>query len=649
MFRAATTILIAVFSLTGRAAPPPVSAFASLPDVATISLSPDGQRLLILKAIGETHHPVVTDIETGKSNIVMAADPEEFLFNWCRWANDNRIVCSIRRYDTLQAGQIDARGYRYYKDNRITFTRMLAVDADGRNVLQLIDAPINRSTGNLKWNAVDQDDVLSWLPDDPDHVIVQLAREERTRPSIYRLNINTNRLSRIRRYHDSVYAWHVDRSGLPRFASGFRNDTPVAFGVDGSRLQEIDLPKLGERDELLRPAVIGLSGDGSKLYYSSYRNGERRAFYRADSATGDNVEVLFADPQFDVFGSILAHPVTGDPLLLQYLRDDITRHWFDQSLGDALAEAFATLAQVHSRTALISLDNRMNRFVFAAEGAGTPPTYYLYDRAEKSLMRIARTYPELDEIAESTTVRYPARDGYPIPAVLTLPTGTGPHPTILLPHGGPNSRDSARFDYWTAFFASRGYAVLQPNFRGSTGYGVAHLKAGFEQWGLRMQDDVLDGLDWLIRENITDPARVCFVGASYGGYTALVAAFKTPQRLRCAVSFAGVTDLAGLKERVRAFELGELDIARIQEGTAMNENSPLRQVARMGVPLLIVHGDVDRTVMIEQSRDLVDALDSAGKAHIYIEQRNGDHFLSLASHRLELFEAMEAFLKEHLR
>ena len=245
-------------------------------------------------------------------------------------------------------------------------------------------------------------------------------------------------------------------------------------------------------------------------------------------------------------------------------------------------------------------------------------------------------------------MRYPSRDGYPIPAILTIPDGPGPHPTILFPHGGPNYRDGAGFNYWTQFFVSRGYAVLQPNFRGSIGYGAAHLEAGFEQWGLRMQDDVIDGLDWLIEKKIADPARVCFVGGSYGGYVALVAAFKTPQRLRCAVSFAGVTDLAGLKERVSSFDLGELAIARIQDGASVADNSPLRQVDRIGVPLLIVHGDVDRNVMIEQSRDLVDALGSAGKPHIYIEQSNGDHFLSLASHRLELFEAMDDFLRRHL-
>ena len=388
-------MLLLTFGLTGRAEPVPAADFAKLPEVAAIDLSEDGQRLLILKSIGETHHPVVLDISTGKSNIVMAADPEDFLFNWCRWANSDRIICSIRRYDTIRPGQIDARGYRYYKDARTTFTRMLAVDADGGNLLQLIDTPVNRAGGSVKWNPVDQDDIRSWLPGDPDHVIVQLARDDRTRPSIYRLNINTNRLSRIRRHHDSVYSWLVDRGGNPRFASGFRNDKPVAFGVVNGSLREIDLSRLEEANGLLLPDVLGLSGDGSKVYFASYRDGERRAIYQADSATGENIELVFADPAFDVFGAILVHPDTGNPMLLQYTQDDIAAHWFDRDLEDRLSGARATLLQTHARAALIDFDRRMNRFVFIAEGAGTAPTYYLYDHAEKSLVRIANTYPQL--------------------------------------------------------------------------------------------------------------------------------------------------------------------------------------------------------------------------------------------------------------
>jgi dipeptidyl aminopeptidase/acylaminoacyl peptidase len=265
-------------------------------------------------------------------------------------------------------------------------------------------------------------------------------------------------------------------------------------------------------------------------------------------------------------------------------------------------------------------------------------------------MRLAESYPGLPGIVEPRPVTIPARDGTPVPAYLTLPPGGQRKglPTVILPHGGPWSRDTGAPHYWVQFLVSRGYAVLQPNFRGSSGHGDRYLAAGFEQWGLAMQNDLVDGLDWLVEQGIADPERVCMVGGSYGGYAALVAAYQIPERLRCAVSFAGVSDLDGVVERMRNFRFGELGVARIQEGDARRRSSPIHNVERIGVPLLLVHGDVDRSVLVEQSRSLADALEAAGKPFRYIEQTNGDHYLSLQAHRLEFLEALEGFLQTHL-
>jgi len=295
------------------------------------------------------------------------------------------------------------------------------------------------------------------------------------------------------------------------------------------------------------------------------------------------------------------------------------------------------------------MDDAVNRFVFVGEGRSSAPTYYLYDHAAGDLQRLASTYRNIPAIVAPQIVTYQTRDDYPIVAYLTLPEGAGPFPSVILPHGGPNSRDRVRFDYWAQFLVSRGYAVLQPNFRGSTGYGLDHLSQGFEQWGLRMQDDVVDGLDWMIEEGIADPHRVCFVGGSYGGYVALTAAFKMPERIRCAVSFAGVTDLGHLKKHVSQYDLGELTLARIQDGAAVYQNSPMRQIEQIDVPLLIVHGDLDRSVMIEQSRNLVAGLEKAGKSYRYVEQSGGDHFLSRESQRVEFLRELDAFLAKYLQ
>jgi len=305
-----------------------------------------------------------------------------------------------------------------------------------------------------------------------------------------------------------------------------------------------------------------------------------------------------------------------------------------------------------TRVNIQSLDWTANRLILKTDGNSTHPAYYMYDRSKKSLIALGKDYAAVPqtELTEKQAVSYKARDGLSIPAYLSLPRDATPRdlPTIIFPHGGPWSRDRASFDYWVQYLNNRGYAVLQPNFRGSAGFGDDYLKKGFEQWGLAMQNDLDDGLAWMIDQGYTDPDRVCIVGGSYGGYAALVASFKSPDKYRCAVSFAGVADLDGLVAKWRQFRNGRLASARVQGPASRDANSPIKQVDKIAIPLLLVHGDVDLSVRFEQATDFVAALEKAGKPYRYIHQKNGDHHLSLQQHRTEFFSAMDEFLTEHL-
>lgn len=289
----------------------------------------------------------------------------------------------------------------------------------------------------------------------------------------------------------------------------------------------------------------------------------------------------------------------------------------------------------------------LSHLIVAAEG-GVKPAIYWYSLENESLIKLAES--SLGADTQTQHVTYAARDGLKIPAYLTLPgpTAEGPYAAIMYPHGGPLAEDVGRFDFLTEFFVDRGYAVLQPNFRGSTGYGDDYTRAGFTEWGGKMQDDLTDGLDWMIAQGYTDPDRVCIHGASYGGYAALVAAYKTPEKYKCAASFAGVTDLEGLRDRLYLGVFGLLITARLPTGEALTKNSPLANANQLALPLLIVHGDVDRSVMIEQSHKLVAELQTLGKKYTYIEQPNGDHHFSLQSHRLQYLTALDEFLAKHL-
>lgn len=622
----------------------PLEVFAELPPFADISLSPDGSQAITLRAISGTYHAVILDFTTGKSKLLMAADPENFLFNWCKFANPTRVICSIRSYIVLKAGTIGL-GNRTYRDGRTIATRLLAIDTDGNNQLQLIPKAISRLGGNLEWNSPNQDDVISWLPADPQHIMVQVAREDRTSPSVYKLNIYNNKLTRRQKFLASIYRWYADDRGELRFATGRQsNNEPIAYTfIDGKRTK-VDVGHLLGLDQ---PTILTLAKDNKSVYVvANHRGKDTQGLYRIDFATAQVVETLLENPTYDVT-RFYSHAPTQQILFAGYNEQGESYTWFNKEIERALVDARGKIGNP-AFVDILSATPSLEHFILSAQGNGVTPTLYRFSPVDRSLIKLS----ELTQgpIVDFEHITYQTRDGQNIPAYLALPgpKKDGPYPTIIDPHGGPWAEDTGRYFFLNQYFIDRGYAILKPNFRGSTGYGDAYTAAGFEQWGSTMQDDVIDGLDWMIKQGLADAHNVCIHGGSYGGYVALVAAYKTPEKFRCAISFAGVSDLADLRTRWYNFQFGRLSTARLPKGDALSPNSPIENVAKMRLPLLLVHGDVDRSVMIEQSRNLAQALDAAGVEHQYIEQRNGDHFFSLQSHRLEYLNALDHFLEKHL-
>lgn len=290
--------------------------------------------------------------------------------------------------------------------------------------------------------------------------------------------------------------------------------------------------------------------------------------------------------------------------------------------------------------------------IVRAFDADRPPSFYLLSLSDQKLALLGHANPDLAQsaLAPVRTVSYEARDGLALRAVLTLPKGREARnlPIIVLPHGGPRARDAETWDWWAQFLADRGYAVIQPNYRGSTGYGTALTDAGDGEWGLKMQDDVDDALAWAVSEGIADPGRACIVGGSYGGYVAMRAAERNPDLYRCAITFAGVADLDAMLRADRGFynELATVDYwkGRAPDFAAV---SPLQRPDKVGIPVLVVHGRRDLRVPVAQSRDYVAALRKAGKDVTYVEQREGDHYFSREEDRRQFLQAMEAFLDQH--
>jgi dipeptidyl aminopeptidase/acylaminoacyl peptidase len=285
-----------------------------------------------------------------------------------------------------------------------------------------------------------------------------------------------------------------------------------------------------------------------------------------------------------------------------------------------------------------------------------PGTYYLFDSEKHQLTPIdyARSGLEPEQMAPVRRIEYQARDGVTIHGLLTVPRGLEAKslPAVLLPHGGPLAHDSLQFDWIAQFLANRGYVVLQPNFRGSSGYGIAFERAGDRQWGRSMQDDVTDGAQWLIQQGIADATRMAIVGGSYGGYAALMGAVKTPDLFRCAVSLNGVSDLValltsdtgGFKDELIARHIGDPSADR----DMLEAVSPIRQIDKIKVPVLLLHAKDDLRVDPDQSRRMLDALQKAGKPSKFVAIESGEHWLLNEAGRTQFLTALEEFLAANM-
>jgi dipeptidyl aminopeptidase/acylaminoacyl peptidase len=295
--------------------------------------------------------------------------------------------------------------------------------------------------------------------------------------------------------------------------------------------------------------------------------------------------------------------------------------------------------------------------IFEVTSEMQPPVYYFYDRDRRQLTHLFNQRPEIkpQEMAQTKRVTYAARDGLKIPAYLTLPVGREPRnlPAIALVHGGPWARDMIQWDPEVQLLANRGFAVLQMNFRGSSGFGDAYLRAGYREWGQKIQDDITDGVKWLIAEGIADRDRIGITGGSYGGYATLVGLVKTPELYRAGAAYASVTDIEFLISDDKWYDWGVAwhetmvgggrnDVARLRQ------SSPLRRAAEIRVPVLLGHGENDQRVHVRQSRRMADAMKEAGKQVEYMEFPDEVHGFLLETNRVRWYERLAAFFEEHL-
>ena len=400
---------------------------------------------------------------------------------------------------------------------------------------------------------------------------------------------------------------------------------------------------------------IGLGADGKSVLVISALGGDRKKLWTIP-VDGSGPQLLFQDPDHDVEGATTDR-YDGRLLAVSIGGLEQRIHWLD---ADAEGRQASVAAALPGRRVNVSGYSRDGRYAVAfAQSRTNPGAYFLVDFQTNRAEIVGQEYPALAKspLGPAKLVSYRTRDGYTVPAYLTLPPGIEAKnlPVVMLPHGGPEARDSISFDWWSQFVATRGYAVLQPQFRGSTGFGEEHRKAGYRQWGRRMQDDVSDGVKYLVDQGIADPTRVCIVGASYGGYAALAGATLTPDLYRCAVSVAGVADLTQMIEWVAGNGGPQSPAVKYWRqhigdpgSAAVDAISPARHVEKVHAAVMLMHGKDDTIVPFEQSEIMAKVLQKQGKAYELVRLDGEDHWLSRSETRTRMLQELERFLGQHL-
>lgn len=623
---------------------PPVEAYAALPQFADLEIAPGGRFLAARTNIDNVYRVLVLDLSAPGVEVVYSlSENDEYYVSRFQWAGPDRLLISI--------GFVGKRG----RGQRIDTAerRLFSVKIGENEMIPLFRAKRDEIPVQI------QDRIVSLLPDDPKHILLQHNSENPANPRVYRVDVTkTTRHARVEGERRSVRYWKADNDGDVRIGWGrSRDGDPKLFLRLKGKRKWLDFSEFVEEpNSVFRP--VGFASDPNIAYVISNHEIDPAGLYRFDIEERTFSELIYSNPAVDISG-VGIDAVSGEVSHVNFIDADAETLWFSKS---PINEAIGNLSEKFpgkSLTTYTIADDREHA-VIRLNGTRDAGQYAVFNHAVNGVKLLPPQYPGIsaEALAETFATEYEARDGLTIPAFVTLPPGmtsleeADNLPFVIHPHGGPTSRDFLRFDFSVQFWASRGYGVLQMNFRGSSGYGTEFRKAGDKEWGQAMQDDITDGVSWLVESGFADQDRVAIVGGSYGGYAALMGVVKTPDQYRCAISFAGVTDLPDIIRDERRFIDGRYRTRFIgdlwRDRKMLATNSPARRAEDIQVPVLLIHGDADTVVDVDQSEKMAKRLKKLGKPHELIIFEDGDHHLSLYRHRLKYLRESERFLGECL-
>jgi dienelactone hydrolase len=496
-------------------------------------------------------------------------------------------------------------------------------------------------------------ELLDELPDDPHHILVTHNRRDPTVADVYRIDLRTGQETMVAQSDGSIVAWGTDHAGRVRLAYKTEGlNSVVLYRAD----EKTAFKPIITTDYKSEVEVPAFTADNKRLYAISNRGRDKKALVTIDPARPDVEAVVFGHPEVDLGGvtwSRLKKKLTE----ASYVTAKLERHFFDPATQRIYQRIAAKAPGME-----INLQSRTraeDKFIVAAASDRTPGGRYIYDAKADTLTLLGEINPKIPaaDMAPMQPVRYTSRDGLVINGYLTLPVGREPKglPCVVNPHGGPWARDIWGYNPEVQFLANRGYCVLQMNFRGSTGYGRQFWEASFGQWGLKMQDDITDGVQWLISQGIADPKRVGIYGASYGGYATLAGVTFTPDLYAAAVNYVGVSNLFTFMNTIPPYwkpllpKLQDMVGHPERDKERLTRTSPALNAEKIKTPLMVVQGARDPRVNKAESDQMVEALRKRGVDVPYMVKDNEGHGFRNEENQYEFYGAMEQFLGKHLK